>query len=466
MKIKYIILFVILGIGLSSCDNNDFENKFDQLPDERMQLTMNEYKEILTSSEFGWKMNYSLGGSVEYMVYNVVNFNADNTVGINSKLVDEAVHSEYKIISEADVELVFNTFNENLTVYSYPSAQAPDGYGGDIEFNFKSISEDKTVIELEGKVYNGKLKLTKADRDLSDFSSVNKYVNYLAAQRTAPHMNLAITSGLGATESEPVLLGLDLSSMAAAADYNYNYKDEFYTGRKMLYFDHDGMGLSTPIVVDGQEIQYFSYNEEKNRYELSSSELEGYLYASELPMYYVPGVYEEFMDNYSLTLRASFGQVWDKYIAMKKANAVIRTISICTDYKQRIPLFDEDGNSILDEVYNEDYTLGDKLGEGLLFSFERYTQFYYYFVPVEMVKLNNDRVRMKRLSGEFCIAKKGVDPNPIGESIKNNKEFNEFVDFICNDGGWYIKRTVEGGLIDWDFISQDNPADYFYSRLN
>jgi predicted membrane-bound dolichyl-phosphate-mannose-protein mannosyltransferase len=183
-------------------------------------------------------------------------------------------------------------------------------------------------------------------------------------------------------------------------------------------------------------------------------------------MYYVPGVYEEFMDNYSLTLRASFGQAWDKYIAMKKANTVIRTISICTDYKQRIPLFDEDGNSILDEVYNEDYTLGDKLGEGLLFSFERYTQFYYYFVPVEMVKLNNDRVKMKRLSGEFCIAKKGVDPNPIGESIKNNKEFNEFVDFICNDGGWYIKRTVEGGLIDWDFISQNNPADYFYSRLN
>ena len=84
-------------------------------------------------------------------------------------------------------------------------------------------------------------------------------------------------------------------------------------------------------------------------------------------------------------------------------------------------------------------------------------------MPLKMEKLQEDRLRMKRLTGEFCT-KDGEDPG-IGEAIKNNKEFNELVDYLCNDGGWYIKRTVEYGLIDWDFISQDNPKDFFITRL-
>ena len=63
-------------------------------------------------------------------------------------------------------------------------------------------------------------------------------------------------------------------------------------------------------------------------------------------------------------------------------------------------------------------------------------------------------LRFLRLSSSQCTL-----------SIKNNKEFNDLVDYLCNDGGWYIKQTVEGGLIDWDFISQDNPEDYFVTRL-
>ncbi|RKE02248.1 DUF4302 domain-containing protein [Marinifilum flexuosum] len=463
MKFKYIILFIFLALGMTSCDKNDFENKFDELPDARMQSTIKEYKKILTDSEFGWKFTCSVNGEFEYVLYNVAHFNEDNTLSLKSNTLEDPAVSEYKIMSEADMELVFNTYNDNFTPLSYPGETAPDGMGGDIEYNFVSISEDKTEIILEGKVYKGKLKLQKADRDLSDFAPVQKFVNLLGEQRTKRHMNLAITSGLGASEENPVVLGMDLSSMASACDYNYNYKGEFYSGRKMLYFDHDGMGLSTPITVEESEIQYFTYNEEKKRYELANSDLEGYLYCTDLPMYYVPGVYDEFMNHYSLKLRSSFGQAWDKYIAMKKANPVIKSMVVVTDYKQRIPLFDEDGNPVLDEVYNHDYEFGKHLGEGLLFSFERYNQFYFYFVPLEMVKLQEDRIKMKRLTGEFCT-KDNEDPS-VGEAIKNNKEFNELVDYLCNDGGWYIKRTVEYGLIDWDFISQDNPKDFFITRL-
>jgi len=464
IKIKYIILFVILGMGLSSCDKNEFENKFDKLPDERMQATISEYKDLLASSEFGWELTYSVGSGIEYVVYNIAYFREDNTVSLKSKILDDVVESEYKIFSEADVELVFNTFNLNLTLQSYPNAKAPDGYGGDIEFNFVSISDDQSEIILEGKVYKGIMKLKKAATDLSDFSQVNENVKLLAQQRTARYMNLAITSGLGASEENPVIIGLDLSSMAAVGDYNFNYKGEFYSGRKMLYFYHDGMGLSTPIHIEDSEIQHFVFHAEKKRYELAHSDLKGYLYCSKLPMYHRPGLYDEFMDKYSLKMKNMFGDVWDKARAMKEANPIIRSMVIVTDYKQRIPKFDEDGNPILDKSFLHDYDDGKHLGEGLLFSFEAHNQFYFYFVPVEMVKLEEDCLKMKRLTGEFCT-RDGEDP-AVGEAIRNSKEFNDWVDYLCNDDGWFISRSIEAGIIDWDFVSLEDPNNYLITRLD
>ena len=370
-KFKYIILFVLFGIGFSSCDKDDFENKFEQLPDDRIRSTIKEYKEILVSSEYGWKMTYYINGKIEYVGYNVAVFNEDNTVSLTSKFIDDPVVSEYKIMSEADLELVFNTFNENLTSLSYPSDGAPDGYGGDIEFNFVSISEDKTEITLEGKIYKGTLKLKKSDTDISNFDQLDENIRLLGEQKTARYMNLAITSGLGASEENPILIGLDLSSIAAAGDYNYNYKGEYYNGRKMLYFHHDGMGLSSPIEIEDSKIQDFAYNADKKRYELINSDLQGYIYSSKLPVFSIPGVYDELMDHYSLKLKRSNGLVWDKYIAMKNANPVIKSVVVVTDYKQRIPLFDEDGNPVLDESNLHDYEFGKHMGEGLLFSFEK-----------------------------------------------------------------------------------------------
>ncbi|PXY00991.1 hypothetical protein DF185_10040 [Marinifilum breve] len=463
IKIKYIILFVLITAGFTACDNDDFENKFDQLPDERIRSTIKEYKEILVGSEFGWKMTYYIDSKIEYVGYNVAVFGEDNTVSLTSKFIDDPVKSEYTIKAEADLELIFNTFNENLTALSYPSGDAPDGFGGDIEFNFVSVSEDQTEIILKGKVYEGTLILKKAERDISSFDEVDENIKRLGQQKTARYMNLAITSGLGASEENPVLIGLDLSSLAAAGDYNYNYKGEYYSGRKMLYFHHDGMGLSSPIQIDDSKIQDFSYNVDKKRYELVNSDLQGYIYSSKLPVFSIPGVFDEFMNHYSLKLKRSNGLVWDKYISMKKANPVIKSVVVVTDYKQRIPKFDEEGNPILDQSNLQDYDFGKHMGEGLLFSFEEHNQFYFYFVPLEFTKISGDRLKMKRVVGEFCT-KDDEDPS-VGNSIKNNSEFNEFVDYLCNDGGWFIRLIIEANQIDWDFISLDNPDDFFITRL-
>ncbi len=469
MRIKNIILWLsIVGLAVS-CKDNDFENKFNDNPSKRVQKEIVKYQRILTDAPYGWKMTYSMGADVEYLSYQIAYFNKDLTVKLHSPnpQLPKPIESAYSIKHEADVELVFDVFNENLTIFSYPSVNAPKGYGGDVEFNFKSVDESKGIIVLEGKVYGGILTLEKAKEEFKDFAKLKEYIAYLGKQRTARYMNLAITEGLdGASEKTPVLMGLDLSSMARVGDYAYNYKGKFKQGRKMLYFTHEGMGLSTAIEIGGHKVQYFTYNKKKFRYELANSDLKGYLYCSDLPVYSVPKVVDEFLDHYSLWMKASFGQMNAKYTQMKRANPKISTVVFVTDYKRRIPLFNEKGEPILDASYNHDYEFGEYLGNGLIFSFESYNQFYFYFVPLEVEKLSGDRLRFKRKEGDVCKPKDGEDATAIAKSISESQAFNDFVSYVCNEKGWYIKRTIESGQIDWDFISQANPKeDYFYTRL-
>ncbi|QAR30144.1 DUF4302 domain-containing protein [Ornithobacterium rhinotracheale] len=466
-------LFLILSvISLFSCQDDSFDNKFDQLPDERIQTTLKDYQETLIDAPFGWQLFYSLGGNSEYMAYQIAYFNEDNTLTLHSPDLAKPTHSEYRLRAEADIQLVFNTFNDNITVFSYPSENAPNGFGGDIEFNVKSVNEQRNEIILEGKVYKGKMILRKAKERFQDFAKLQEFKKFLNQQRTERYMNLAITSGLdGASEAKPYSIGLDLSSIAKVGDYAFNYKGEFHEGRKMLYFSHSGMGLSTPIVIDGHEIQFFRYNRERKRYEIANSDLEGYLYCTQLPVYSVPGVVDEFLDHYSLWMRASFGKVNQLYRDMKSENQKIHSLVIVTDYKRRIPKFDEKGSPILDASFNHDYDYGEKLGNGLLFSFESYEQFYFYFVPVDIEKLAGDRLRFKLNGKQGVCYRKGEKGTPvlapeIAQEIAQGQKFQTFVNYLCSEKGWYIKRTVEAGQIDWDFVSQENPKnDYFYTRL-
>ena len=462
------LTLALLLIAVMGACESDFENKFDQLPDERIQNKLGELKETLCSSENGWLLTYSMGDGIEMSTYGYAIFNKDNTVKLQLKHVNGAIvttTSEYKLLAEGDIELVFNTHTLNITNYANPDPQnrRPRGYGADIEFNLKTL--DTEVIRLEGKVYKGKMMLQKATKEEAEdeFAMLDASRTQLINQRTARYMTLAITNGLGATTAEPLHIGLDCSTIARVAEIDYNYNGEYNTMRKYLFFTHRGFGLSNPFNVGGEDIQYFKYNEVNKRFELNHPTMEGYIYCDVLPKYYIDGLYDEFMNKFSVKLTRSYGKVWDTYIAMKKNNPVIKSFVLATDYKRRIPLFDDEGNPVLDDVYNHDYKLGEDLGDGLLFSFHLREQFYFYYVPIEVQKIEEDRIRLVRKTGEFCT-EDAKDPS-IGEAIKNNKEFQDFVNYICNDKGWMIRKTQEAGNLDFNFYSLEDPKNYFYSRL-
>jgi len=460
-KLQIVTSWLLLVLCLGACEQSDFESKFDKSPDERINEDIANLKAKLTEPEHGWLFHLIMADGVEYAVYGIARFEKDYRVSLLTTAYEEATESEYTIFAESDIQLVFNTYNANLTAYATPNQVRPNGYGTDIEYHIKSIEPD--VVELEGKVYKTRLLLKKATEAETDLSALKTNVERLNKQRTAKYMALSITKGLDATPDQPKLIGMDCSTYARVAEIRHNYEGEFVQAKKNIFFTHAGFGLSSPMQIGNDSIQYFKYNETEERYELDHPTLEGYLYCDKLPVYFVDGMVDEFMDHFSMKLKNSFGLVWDKYIAMKKANTVIRSFVLATDYKRRIPLFDEKGNPILDDVYNHDYELGDHLGEGFLFSFHEREQFYYYWVSVEVQKIENDRIRFVRQKKEFCT--EDEKDSEIGKSIRDSNEFQEFVNYLCNDDGWMIRKTIEAGQTDFDFYSLENPDNYFYTRL-
>lgn len=460
-KLQIVTSWLLLVLCLGACEQSDFESKFDKSPDERINEDIANLKAKLTEPEHGWLFHLIMADDVEYAVYGIARFEKDYRVSLLTTAYEEATESEYTIFAESDIQLVFNTYNANLTAYATPNQVRPNGYGTDIEYHIKSIEPD--VVELEGKVYKTRLLLKKATEAETDLSALKTNVERLNKQRTAKYMALSITKGLDATPDQPKLIGMDCSTYARVAEIRHNYEGELVQAKKNIFFTHAGFGLSSPMQLGNDSIQYFKYNEAEERYELDHPTLEGYLYCDKLPVYFVDGMVDELMDKFSMKLTRAGGKMWDTYIAMKKANMNIKSFVVTTDYKRRIPLFDEEGNPIIDDGNMHDYELGDHLGEGFLFSFHAYEQFYFYYVPMEVQKLEEDRVRFVRKAGEFCTEDK-TDP-AIGEAIKNSPEFQDFVNYLCNEKGWLIQKTVEYGIIDFDFYSLENPDNYFYSRL-
>ncbi|MCT4613677.1 MAG: DUF4302 domain-containing protein [Marinifilaceae bacterium] len=469
MKNKILLAIFMICTIFVSCDDNEVDSLFNQAPDKRIQTKIAEFQNILTSSEYGWKLYIEIKGQIEYVSYNYVKFNDDNTFTIRTNEVKGVGESEYVINHESDIQLVFTNYIEQITSYSYPSAQAPKGMGADLEYIFKSVSEDGKVVNLRGKKFNSELRLEKAEKDLSDFSQLGTIATRINNERKGlRYMNLAITSGVeGATEDNPVVLGTDFSTLTKTMDFNYNYKDEFFSGRKMLYLNHDGLGLSSPITIDEKELKEFVYDSEDKRFELKHSDVQGYLFPSKLPQYHVPGVYDELMNKYSLTWRAAFGKAFDTYIPMKKANPSIKSFTICTNYKKRIPQYNDDGTPKLDEVEYHTYVEGEDLGNGILFSMDKLYQYDYIFIPINIEQIASDRIKMS-LAGKGKYIHQTKEPKLTEAQVNTilaNKELNDFISYMMNKDGWYITKTVEYGQIDWDFISLADPKNYFFAAL-
>lgn len=190
-KIKYILPLVATLFLTASCDEEDYRN-----PSEIVDEYISEHKELLTSSEQGWRFDYSPDTS-QYGVYTfLMKFHENGRVSMQTdknffylyateeeKAKEYAPQeSDYTIQhSEAPV-LTFATYNL-ITKLADPQLNVPGyGWGGENDFIIMGHSEEGDTIYLKSLKAQKKCFLVKNTMDWEEyFNGVNEVIETFEA---------------------------------------------------------------------------------------------------------------------------------------------------------------------------------------------------------------------------------------------------------------------------------------------
>lgn len=186
MKFNKILTVVLAGVSVLSAQSclKDQADVFDSSSSERLQAYIEQTREILTSNEKGWIMEYypgsgqSKGGYAYYLAF------TDAEVTASYELDPEnSYKSVYKLTTDNGAVLSFDSYNQALHHFATPSSTEYQAKGGDFEFTIVSVSPEK--IGLRGKRSGNHYDLYPYDSDLTPAAYLAKVADVASSMRAA-----------------------------------------------------------------------------------------------------------------------------------------------------------------------------------------------------------------------------------------------------------------------------------------
>ncbi|MBE7692171.1 DUF4302 domain-containing protein [Tenacibaculum finnmarkense] len=237
---KFLVFLLFVGVTIS-CNNNTEEAIFNEPTSVRIQKSISEYRDLLTSSENGWIIEYYPDEK-----QNIGGFNYG--VKFNKDLTTEVVHENafatkesnmFDVIANAGPLLTFNTYNWLTHYYANPNADDSDGDGGDYEFALTSKTAD--VITLTGAQSRNKMRMFKLTEAPEVYlAKVNEVSSFISG-----------VSGVIAINS----INYDVILSNRHIAFSQADKDEI----DMAYhFTPTGIKLYNSITVDGNQVSEFT----------------------------------------------------------------------------------------------------------------------------------------------------------------------------------------------------------------
>lgn len=270
MKKVYNILFVLLSmLAFASC-SNDVDEVFDKSSAERINESLANYKNVLTSAENGWLMKYYPKADTPYGGYSVfVKFGTDDNATVTSDATgaDKTATSHFKLEQSAGVVLSFDEYNDVIHYFSDPAN--PDGIGtngkgmeGDLEFRVLSASADKVV--MLGKKHGATIVMTPVAAGVSYADAIK---NMLALDNEMYFPRYSCTVGE--------------ASYSASVSYRvltFSRTDMDEDPIEMPYIvTEDGLEFYKPIVLNGDTVKGFKYvGGENYEFDATSSDVKMY----------------------------------------------------------------------------------------------------------------------------------------------------------------------------------------------
>lgn len=144
----------LVALILQGC-TNEVDDLFDQSAQDRMNEELRVCKELLTSAENGWVLEYYPGVNQEYGGYTITMKFDSQQVTAASDLMDdptETYSSYYSLKSDMGPTLNFDTYNKILHYWADPyrpegGGGNGKGYEGDYEFIIMSHTDNEIVLK-------------------------------------------------------------------------------------------------------------------------------------------------------------------------------------------------------------------------------------------------------------------------------------------------------------------------------
>lgn len=155
-------------VGAQSCLFEQ-EDIFDKTSSARLIEAMDDARNALVSSEYGWVMEYYPESTQKYGGYVLTMKFTQMEVEIRSQesTPQTAVTSYYKMNSENGPCIIFDTYNTFIHTYSNPSATDYQAKGGEFEFVVMKVEEGR--ITLRGTRTGNILYMYKLDEPAEDY---------------------------------------------------------------------------------------------------------------------------------------------------------------------------------------------------------------------------------------------------------------------------------------------------------
>ncbi|MBS9767411.1 MAG: DUF4302 domain-containing protein [Flavobacteriaceae bacterium] len=254
------ILWVIMLVVAVSC-SQETEDLFDKTASERIQASMEKYKEILQSSENGWAFEYYCGGKDKEMGGFMLPliFKEDKVIATMDMYLmfgtplQYADTTNYSLNENGGLTLSFDEYNNNIHFFADPNTfgRKPDGLKGDFEFLLTGYEDD--IIYLKGKKYGLPLRMKKIEKS---------YVEYLEGLTKV--MNVAIKWGDYAykqfdVNEEMIMFEKDNRNIICKTED----KDGKEKESKLPYvFTDNGISFFEPVTIKGVTFQHLNVDVE------------------------------------------------------------------------------------------------------------------------------------------------------------------------------------------------------------
>lgn len=232
----------------------DQDNLFDKSASLRVSEYLNNTKRVLTSSEYGWALDFFPDSKQRYGGYSFTLKFTDQTVEVCSEIADDITTTEtstYTLDNEDGPVIAFDTYNNIFHFFSTPGSGSGAGgyeaYGGDFIFIIMDISDDENTITLKGNRSGNILYMHRITESIVDYQQrLNNFVNNLV-------FDLATAEIDGQKYVVNILADDRIIVIGKPGSGEYI--------EVPFCFDSDGISLYKPVTIGEKEVRVFKYDE-------------------------------------------------------------------------------------------------------------------------------------------------------------------------------------------------------------